>query len=402
MRDRYEDVVIIRYSEIAVKGPATRARMESLLASNLLDALSECGCKGDVRVEPGRVLVWSPRPDPDSVARAASRVFGVKSASPAASTTFTELDDLVEAALGWFSRRVAGKVFRVRARRTGSHPFTSKDVERALGAALLEAGGAGVDLESPEYTAYVEIRGNRAFFYDRVIEGPGGLPLGSEDPILVLYSGGFDSTVTAWLLMRRGSPVVLAYYDLGHAGSLRVAVEAAVRLATLWAHGHDLRFARVDFSWVAREVATLIRPEYRLLVLRRLMLEHASKLAPAVGAEALATGDSVGQVASQTVRNLRLIGSMLPLPVLRPVAGMDKDEVAKLAQRIGVYDIVARQVEVCGRDAAPTPKADPEVFYSELARAKDRVDLDEARVAVASLRGRNPDDVIGELAAGQG
>ena len=395
-----EEVVIVRYSEIAVKGPSTRSRMESLLVSNILDALSTSQALGKPTVHPGRIIIERPSPTASTVARITARVFGVKSSSPAVTYTFSSLDDLIEKATGWFASRVKGKVFRVRARRVGSHDFTSKDVERLLGARLLEAGASRVDLEAPEYTAYVEIRDRKAFLYDEIIKGPGGLPLGGEDSVLVLYSGGFDSTVAAWLSMRRGSPVSLAYYDLGVDEALIVAVEAAVFLAENWAYGHDIAFIRVDFKPVM-EAASLIRPEYRALVVRRLMLEHASRLARDLGVEALVTGENVGQVATQTIRNLRLIGSNLPLPVIRPVAGMDKDEIVEYARRIGIYDIVAKQVEVCGRTSTPTPRANENVFREEVSKARNA--LGNVRVTVIhGLRGRSAENVVKQLLRGTG
>jgi thiamine biosynthesis protein ThiI len=390
-----ESVVIVRYSEIAVKGPSTRARMESLLARNLLDALRSLGASGDVRVSEGRIFIWRPSPDAKRAAVIASKVFGVKSASPAVSFQFRGLDDLVERAAEWFGERVRGKVFRVRARRVGSHDFHSKDVERLLGSLLLELGAAGVDLENPEYTAYVEIRGHTSFLYDEIVEGPGGLPLGSEDRVLVLFSGGFDSTAAAWMAMKRGSPVALAYYDLGHTEALRVAVEVGVGLANSWAFGGDIEFIHVHFHNVAREVHRRVRPEYRALIIRRLMLEHASLLAEDLGFEALVTGDNVGQVATQTVRNLRLLGANLPRPVIRPVAGMDKDEIVSVVRRIGLYDSSSRQVEVCRMAPTPTPRGDPAVFASELGRVRDL--LQGVEYNTISLRGKKASEAFSEL-----
>ena len=366
-------VVVVRYSEVAVKGRYTRVRMEKLLASNLREALDHAGVGGRIERLQGRILVWDPG-DPEAAARAAARVFGVKSASPALAFDFKGLEDLVEAAASFFAPRVARKRFRVTARRSGTHDFTSLDVERTLGARLLELGAGPVDLHSPEYVAYVEVRGNRAFLYDEVIEGPGGLPLGSEEPVLVLFSGGFDSTAAAWLMMRRGSPAGLVYYDMGVPEARENAVEIARSLARDWAYGYRPRLFIVDFTRTARIVAERVRPRYRVLVVRRLMLEHAARLAVEKGYEALATGESVGQVATQTVRNLRLIGSGLPLPVLRPLAGSDKDEVVALVRRIGLYEPVSRQVEACAQGVNPTPRGDPETFREELSKVRDLVD----------------------------
>ena len=375
-----ENSVIVRYSEVAVKGPGTRGRMERLLASHIHEALRRRGVDGRVERVPGRILIVEPS-DAHAASKAAARVFGVKSASPAYMFHFQSLQDLVEKAASFFASRVAGKSFRVTARRAGTHDFTSLDVERELGARLLEAGAGRVDLHNPEYVAYVEIRGSTAFAYDTVVEGPGGLPLGSEDPLLVLYSGGFDSTVAWWLVMKRGSPADLLYYDLGVPEALETAREAAERVASEWVHGRRPRLYVARIVW-GEDSLERVRPRYRALVVRRVMLEEAEKIAVARGYEGLVTGESIGQVATQTVRNLRLIGSGLRLPVIRPVSGMDKDEVAALSRRIGVYDIVSRQVEACRAMVDPTPRGDPRVFEEELAkvRGKYRVLLEEEEV----------------------
>ncbi len=365
-----EWVVLVRYSEVAVKGRATRVRMEKLLASGIREMLEREGLQGrPVRVE-GRIIVEEPS-SPAEVARVIARVMGVKSVSPAARIAFRSLEELVEEAAGFFAPRVRGKVFRVRARRAGSHSFTSKDVERLLGARLLGEGASGVDLESPEYTAYIEVRGGQAYLYDEVYPGPGGLPIGSEDPVLVLYSGGFDSTVAAWRLLRRGSPVHLLYYDMGEPRALEIALEAARLLARRYAYNYNPKLYIAYFAGVAGIVRSQVKPGYQLLVLRRLMMEKAAEIALGEGIEAIATGESVGQVASQTIRNLYLISRMIDAAILRPLAGSDKDEVMEEARRIGVYDLVSRQIEVCGRAPNPTPRGDPRIFEEEYSKVAD-------------------------------
>ena len=364
-----EETVIIRYSEIAVKGRGTRARMEKLLASNISEALSRFNVKASISVIPGR-LVLREVSDVQGALRAVSRVFGVKSASPAVYYRSRGLDDIVSVAHDYFRDKVKGKVFMVRVRRVGKHHFTSKDVERLVGASLL-AYSRGVDLENPEYTAFIEIRDNDVYMYDTMVPGPGGLPLGSEDPVMVLFSGGFDSTVASWRLMRRGCPVTLLYFDLGSEYALSIALEAAKRLASEWSFGHRLRVAVVNFRGPTMVISGLVAPHYRVLVMRRIMLEQAARMARSLGIEALATGESVGQVASQTIRNLYLISSSLELPVLRPLAGSDKDEIVEEARRIGLYDIVSRQVELCGQAPNPVPRASSSEFWREYEKVRE-------------------------------
>lgn len=363
-----EPVVLVRYSEIAVKGRHTRPRLEKMLASHIKEAIERNGLEGLVERQQGRIIVRRPT-DAIAASKAAARVFGVKSTSPAIAVKFSSLEDLVGKATNYFAERVRGKKFRVTARRSGTHDFTSLDVERLVGSRLLASTNASVDLKDPEYIAYIEIREQTAYFYDTIIKGPGGLPLGSEEPTLVLYSGGFDSTAAAWLVMRRGSPADLVYFDVGAKEALENAVETARLMAREWVYGRRLKMYIIDFKDATRVVASSVRPKYRVLVLRRLMLVEAQKLALNNGYEALVTGESIGQVATQTVRNMRLIGSSMELPVIRPVSGMDKDDVMRLVRDIGLYESVSRQVETCSLGIDPTPRGDPAIFREELDKA---------------------------------
>lgn len=375
----YFNVILVRYGEIGVKGVGTRRRMEGLLVKALKEALESFKVKGKIEVSEGRVFIWEPE-DVEAAVKAAARVFGVKSLSPAYATEFAGLEDLVARASEFFSEKVKGKVFRVRARRVGLHSFTSKDVERALGAKLLELGASKVNLENPEYTAYVEIRGRRLFLYDKIHEGPGGLPLGSEEPVLVLFSGGFDSTVASWTLMKRGCPVHLVHYDLGFPETVKVALEAAKFLSDNWSYGHRMKMYIVNFKGAALIVNGLVSPPYRTLVMRKLMVKHAESLAEKLGIEALATGESISQVASQTIRNIHLIERNTKLPILRPLAGMDKDEIIKISMKIGAYEINKKQIEVCGLAATPTPKGRLGRFEKELDKASDIIVPDPIEV----------------------
>ncbi len=383
MGDNYNSI-IIRYSEIAVKGRGTRRRMENLLIENLRASLSREGVKARLTYLPGRIILTGVS-SVDRALSASRLVFGVKSVSPAIMIKFKNIDDILNYGTLLFKNKVRGKIFRVRARRVGEHNFTSKDVERLLGERLYPYS-RGVNLTNPEYTVYVEIRGNTAFFYDEIVAGPGGLPVGSEEPVLVLFSGGFDSTLAAWLVARRGSRIGLAYYDLGVQEAWEIALEVASEFARLWARGWTLNLYKVDFNSIKKVLIESVRPEYRLLLMRRLMIEHASGLALAEKYEALATGDNIGQVASQTVRNIRLVGSNPPLPIIRPVAGFDKDEIMEKVYEIGLYDIVNRQVEPCANAPKPVPRGSLRVYREELTRLKARVDeIGEIKVNVEKI-----------------
>lgn len=197
--------------------------------------------------------------------------------------------------------------------------------------------------------------------------------------------------MAAWKLMKRGCRVDLLHFHLGYNEPLRVAVEAAKYLADNWSFGHDMRLLVVNFRSQVMALEGLVSPPYRTLVLRRLMLEYAEKLAEKLGVEALALGDSIGQVSSQTIRNIYLVERGLGVPVLRPLSGSDKDEIVKDAIKIGVYDIVKRQIEVCAVASHATPRGDPRVFEKEYGKVRG---LSAPEPVVIDLKKRSIEEIL--------
>lgn len=336
-------VVIIRYAEMAIKRGRTRREMEALLIRSVRDATSKCG-RLKFRTEPGRIFAYSD--DDKCVAEAASKVFGVKSTSPAAEDVFSSLEDLAAKVAGRWREVVNGRTFAVRAHRVGVHGFTSRDVAAKVGELLVEAGGK-VDLESPQVELFVEVRGNRVYSYTDIYEGPGGLPLGSEGKILALVSGGIDSPVAAWYMMRRGAYVDVLYCNLG--GSLTEAVVLRVVDKLLeWAHGYDAKVLVADCAPIADAIRRSVDHHLWSIAFKRALYKLAEKAARIVKAEALATGESLGQVSSQTLQALAAVESGIDLPVFRPLIGLDKEDIVRMAQKIGTYDLSAAVPEYCG------------------------------------------------------
>jgi len=369
------DTLIVRYAEIAVKGKHTRSLMIRLLKNNIGKALEREGIEYLFHESPGRLFVKiDEQKDMERASRIIKRVFGVKSLSPSRVYSLRGgIEDVLKRVTDDFIERIKGSSFRIRSRRVGQHDFTSKDVERIAGSLVLQRDPRlQVDLEHPEYTLWIEIRGGTVYAYDTVLEGPGGLPLGSSGRSLVLYSGGFDSTVASWYIMRRGSRVDLVYYDIGDEENFKIARQAAESLYENYVMGaYNLVLYRVWFHTVAERLSSLVNPAYSTLVLRRLMLEHASRLALTLGYHALTTGESLAQVSSQTPESLYVVGANLPVPVYRPLIGMDKDDVMEKAREIGVYEIVSRQREFCAqRKRRPTPNPRPALFEKEVLSAR--------------------------------
>jgi thiamine biosynthesis protein ThiI len=340
------NILLVRYGEIGVKGAFTRRRMHSLLANNIKKALELAGePSARVRVGPGRIFVADVN-DYLGAAQRVSRVFGVTSVSPSYHDSYHTLDELVEKAVRLVADDVRGRVFMVRARRSGEKGFTSKDVERVLGKKLLDAGGGKVDLENPHVVVGVEVRNGSFYIYTDIIRGPGGLPIGSEGRLIALVSGGFDSPVAAWMMMKRGAKIDILYYDIGDELHLEVVKKVATVLQCMWGYGYDMRLFIAPLKWffpILREV-----PEgFRTIILKQAMYIGAEALAHRYKARALVTGESLAQVASQTLHNLIVTQKAISIPVFRPLIGFDKEEIIEKARKIGTHDLSRKAKEFC-------------------------------------------------------
>ena len=340
-------LILLRMSgDVSTKTGGTLERFSRTLADNMEDALSRHGIT--YRMESGRFR-FTIEVDTPAALLVLQRVFGVQSLSLVDSRPWETLEDVVRGAEQYFQERVRGKRFAVRARRSGRTdriPFRSPDVERALGRALLEHAAA-VDLSTPEVTAYVDVRPGTLYVYDDKVPARGGLPVGVEGRALALVSGGFDSGVAAWLMLKRG--VALDYFFCNLGGALhREGVHRVVKvLAEKWSYGTRPQLFEIDFAPVVQELERRAAPKYWQILLKRLMLRAAETHARAVGALGLVTGEAMGQVSSQTLPNLGVISKGLDLPVFRPVIGYNKDEIVRLSRDIGSFDSSVGVDEYC-------------------------------------------------------
>lgn len=372
-------VVLLRLSgEVSTKARPTRRAFVVQLARNVKDALASEGIEGGITRRHERVLVES------ADARAPellARVFGVQSASSALGHRVESLEDVVALGEAQFRDAVRGRRFAVRARSVGDSrlPFRGHDVEVALGAKLLP-GAARVDLDHPEVTARIELYDGHAYLFDEAVPGVGGLPLGTGDCAVSLVSGGFDSAVAAWQLQRRGVLLEHVFANLGgrthRLGTLRVMEVLARR----WSYGARPRLHVVDFAAVSQDLQRHVEERYRQVVLKRLMLRAAEAVARETRAHAIVTGDAVGQVSSQTLVNLATISEVTRLPILRPLVGMNKDEIVASAHRIGTGPISATVDEYCALvPRRPATRARLDAVLAEEAK----LDLELLETAVA-------------------
>jgi thiamine biosynthesis protein ThiI len=345
---------LVRVSgDLGTKARWTQARFARRLVENLRDALAAEGIPARVRRTHERVFVEAARPEAAAVL---ARVFGVQSCSLAHELPAADLAQLVAAGAAFFGERVRGRRFAVRARRVGERSriaLEPRALERELGAALLPAS-AGVDLDAPEVTAAIELREDRAYFFHERVPGPAGLPLGVEGRALALVSGGFDSPVAAWRMQKRGVSLHYLFCNLGGAAHQLGVLRVMKVIADRWSYGTHPKLHALDFAPVADALRARTEPRYWQVLLKREMLRAADAVARVTRAQALVTGEALGQVSSQTLTNLAVISSATSLPILRPLVGFDKDEILADARRIGTYELSAVVGEYCDLHA-PRP-----------------------------------------------
>lgn len=339
--------ILIRFSgEITVKKRLTRRRFLERLASNVQDALHTTALPFSFTDEGNRFLVESDSPHALDVL---SRVFGVQTLSVVERRPFESLEDILRAGAELYSSAVAQKRFAVRARRLaqGQHlPFSSLDIERELGA-VLRPFAQRVDLENPEITLFVEVRSHTVDFFTEKLAGPGGLPLGTAGRSIALLSGGFDSAVASWLMLKRGVALDYLFCRLGGSLHEHGALQVAKVLADRWSYGSSPKLYSVNFEPLVAHIQQRVRPSYWQVILKRLMYRAAESLARRSHLIGIVTGESIGQVSSQTLQNLAVISQATAIPLWRPLVGFNKDEILVLARRIGTYEYSATVAEYC-------------------------------------------------------
>jgi len=380
--------VLVRYGEIGVKSDAVQRRMETTLRENLEQMLAREGIDADVRREHTRLYVDTKADRIGRVTDIVTDCFGVVSASPSRrvdptlSAITTALAESVDDHYGGADDDTA-ETFAVRARRAGdeeTHPFSSTDLERKGGSAVWERAAElgrdpAVDLDDPDVTFFVECREEDAYVFLEKRAGPGGLPYGTQEPVVALISGGIDSPVAAYEVMKRGCPVYPLYVDLGSFGGVdnRMRAIETVRALSSYVPDGDLPLLVAPGGDAVERIAGTTET-CRMLVTRRFMFRVATEVAAERGAVGLVTGESIGQKSSQTSANLRVTSEVTDLPIHRPPATMDKTEITDRATEIGTFADSTIQTG-CHRLAPPNPATKPPLSTVRDAEPDDIADL---------------------------
>lgn len=368
------DCALARYGEIALKGRPVRRRFEDRLTRNMADCLRRNEIEGTVRRIRGRIVVETP------AAREACsqlrRVFGVVSSSPCR-TTDSRMSSIEDAALDLASTLLGpGATFAVDTNRgLKAFPLTSPEVNGRIGEQIRNATGAEVDLGNPSVTIGIDIR-DSTYLFNETVPGPGGLPVGTAGRVLSLFSGGIDSPVATYLMMKRGCESDLLYFDNRpftgeNALEEMLSVAAAVQQ---YASGSRMKVLVASHG---EALADLRRASGKLTctLCKRLMVRVGGELCRERGYDALVSGSSLAQVSSQTMANLSLTLSATTVPVLMPLVGLDKEEIIDLAKAIGTYEASSRIPAECSavpRHPSTSPRAESVV------EAEGRLDLEGA------------------------
>jgi thiamine biosynthesis protein ThiI len=295
-----------------------------------------------------------------------------------------DMDSIAARVLKHYAPLLEGKSFVVRCKRVGEHAFSSGEVERYVGAVLLrESGAAGVDLHNPDILVKVEIHHNVMSVVERTIKGLGGYPLGTQDGVLSLISGGFDSSVASYMCIRRGLLTHYCFFNLGGAEHELAVKEVALYLWMKFGASHRVKFVSVPFQAVVDEIVSKVSNAQMGVILKRMMLRAADRVADILKLEALVTGESVAQVASQTLANLALIEKVTSKLVLRPLITSDKQSIIDIARGIGTEEFSRHVPEYCGViSVRPTTRARSD----KIAVEEERFDFSVLDAAVSDLR----------------
>lgn len=372
-------VIVKPFAEITIKSRPVRKQFIRQLAKNIRTVLRDLDPELDVQGEWDNLEFQTRQEDPKLLAEMLERLRctpGIAHCLEVHDYPLGDFDDIVEKCKLHFGALLAGKVFAVRCKRSGKHSFSSVEAATYVGSRLRrECGAAGIDLKHPEIEVRFEVRYDRLLIIHAQHDGIGGYPLGSIEQTLVLMSGGFDSTVAAYQMMRRGLLTHFCFFNLGGRAHELGVMEVAHYLWEKFGRSHRVLFISVPFEEVVGEILSKVDNSQMGVVLKRMMLRAASRLAGELHIDALVTGEAISQVSSQTLPNLSVIDSVTDTLVLRPLIASHKQDIIDTAERIGTAAFAKNMPEYCGVISVnPTTRA-----------KRARIEYEEAQFDMAIL-----------------
>jgi thiamine biosynthesis protein ThiI len=369
---------VIHYHELGLK-KGNRDYFENILCGNLNAALTDCGAQKARRIS-GRILVpLNADAEVPEIQKRLARVFGIAHFAEAWSSP-QAVENIQSNAWALIQERSFNS-FKIDTRRAEkSFPHTSVEINQRVGAYVKERCGARVDLENAGLTCWIEIVEKYALIYVDRLPGPGGLPVGTSGKVVVLLSGGIDSPVAAWKMIKRGcTPIFVHFHSFPYTNA--ESQEKAKQIARLLSHySMRAKIHLVPFAEVQRHIMVDTPLNTRVILYRRYMMRLAEQIARREKARVLVTGDSVGQVASQTIENLDVISRAVAMPILRPLIGDDKLEIIDIARRIGTFEIsIQPDQDCCSLFVPKHPETKANLI--EVEESEARLDVAEAMKA---------------------
>ena len=368
-----EELFSVHYAEVGLKGK-NRIFFEKRLVSNIKIALRGTGYAEVERLHDRILVRLEQNTDVSEIKKRLQQVMGIAYFELACSTE-RDITAIKETALQQI-RETPCESLKVETRRTDkTFPLTSPQISAEVGGYLIEKTGARADMHNPDLVCWIKITQKSAYISTEKIPGIGGLPVGVSGKVLVMLSGGIDSPVAAWQMIKRGAKAVFIHfysYPYTDKASLEKVIELAQILAV---SNYRSTVYLIPFAELQQVIVTGTPAPLRVLLYRRMMTRIAQRVATMVDAEALVTGESLAQVASQTLTNLRTIEAIADIPILRPLIGEDKAEIIEKAQRIGTFDVSTRPHQDCCSLFVPKHPA-TRASLTELEDAESDLDID--------------------------
>ena len=352
--------IIKLFPEIMIKSESVRKRFVKILTSNIRNVLTRHDDTVTVVKHWDYIEVRSKiEVNFPMLIEQLQRIPGIHHFLQVEEKPFSSLHDVFEQTLSDVASQLENKTFCVRVKRKGKHEFTSIEAERYIGGGLNQhIDSAKVQLKNPDVTVRIEIEDDKMMLVRARYEGIGGYPIGTQEDVLSLISGGFDSGVSSYMLLRRGSRVHYCFFNLGGAAHEIGVKQMAYHIWQRYGSSHKVRFVAINFEGVVGEILENVDNGQMGVVLKRMMVRAASKVAQCFDIQAIVTGEALGQVSSQTLTNLRLIDEAADVLVLRPLITHDKEQIIAMAKHIGTDDIAKSMPEFCGVISKnPTVKA---------------------------------------------
>ena len=365
--------IIKLFPEITIKSKSVRQRMCKVLQGNIRNVLRRVGVEARVRNDWDKMVVSCDDGDDKlhaAVVECLKCTPGIQQILEVQEHRFATLHDIYEATAPVYGPQLAGKSFCVRVKRKGQHEFTSIEIERYVGGGLNQNfATGGVKLKNPQMLINLEVENDRLYLVSAIHPGLGGYPLSTQEKVLSLISGGFDSGVSSYQFIKRGCRVYFCFFNLGGRAHEVGVKQVAYYLWNKFGASHRVRFVSVPFEPVVGEILEKVEDSHMGVILKRMMMRAASTVAADLGIEALVTGESVGQVSSQTLTNLSVIDSVTETLILRPLIVSDKQDIIDTARRIGTLEFAETMPEYCGViSKKPTVKARMERVLEEEAK----------------------------------